>query len=111
MTLAVETWLQIAVLGIAVLVSSHGFLTGWLPTVLKRAVGVADIETTMESIKADTEQLKADHEDTIEEINTLKNGQVAIAEVVTDDDKDLDAEHLRMAHFSDTDNPNDFFSD
>lgn len=79
----------------------YGFYTGTLPDWLRRQIGFEDLREGIDEVKADTERLRRDHEETIEEIETLKTGQVAIAEAVAEEHDSVRVDRLRTEHFGD----------
>lgn len=100
---------QVAVAGGTLLGMAWGFYSGILPRWIRRVNGTAEIRDRVERIETDVHELHTDHDETMDEIRTLKAGQVAIAETVADEHNSIDARRLREQHFgSDGDRPDDF---
>lgn len=91
--------------------AAWGFYTGWLPRWMRRQIGFYELKEKVECVERNTNSLKQDHEETINQINSLKAGQIAIAESVAND-HDVNAEALRSEHFDGGEvTPHDFIDD
>lgn len=93
--------LEILALSAGLVAVAYGFYTGTLPDWLRRQIGFEELRDGIDEVKTDTERLRRDHEETIDEIETLKTGQVAIAEAVAEEHDSVKVERLRSEHFGD----------
>lgn len=101
-------YVDLAVGASALLGAGYAFYTGVLPRWVKGLIGFYDLKEDVQGVKADTESLKQDHAETIEEMQTLKHGQVALAEAVQDEHGSVRVDALREAHFGEESRSGDF---
>lgn len=96
----------LATLGIIALLWS--FYTGWLPAKIRRMVGFHELKSDVDDVRENIEQVRMDHDETMDEIENLKNGQVALAEAVENEHDAVHVDRLRQAHFGEGGRPDDF---
>lgn len=92
-------YLEEAIAALTILGILYGFYSGWLPDWLKRMVGHYELRDDIREVKDDTNELRKDHEDTMNELVTLKHGQLAIAEAVDNEHESVRVAALREEHF------------
>lgn len=82
--------------GIGVLAGmAYGFYTGAFQRWLRGLVGYGNIEKSLESVKKDTKQLREDHQETIEKLETLEEGQMHLADRMQNHHDSVDLDWFR----------------
>lgn len=90
LTEAVLTHVELVAAVMGVVAVLYGFYTDWVPDKIRRTVGYYDLKEDVEGVKKDTDQLREDHRETIQKLETLEQGQMHIADRVSNEHDNID---------------------